>query len=68
MSENFSKKIEQINGRLRSFGREAVQEIKMMKDGQVVGQVRYGYKPQYVFDAVNEILQPGNCRYEIFSK
>ncbi|SHO53468.1 hypothetical protein [Desulfopila aestuarii] len=68
MSENFSKKIEQINGRLRSFGREAVQEIKMMKDGQVVGQVRYGYKPQYVFDAVNEILQPGNWRYEIVSK
>lgn len=68
MPENFSQKIEQINARLRSLGREAVQEIKMMKDGQVIGQIRYGYKPQYVFDAVNEILQPENWRYEIVSK
>lgn len=68
MPENFSQKIEQINARLRSFGREAVQEIKMMKDDQVIGQIRYGYKPQYVFDAVNEILQPENWRYEIVSK
>jgi hypothetical protein len=40
----------------------------MMKDGQMIGQIRYGYKPQYVFDAVNSILQPENWRYEIVSK
>lgn len=40
----------------------------MMKDEEVIGQIRYGYKPQYVFDAVNEILQPENWRYEIVSK
>ena len=68
MSENFSQKVDQINAQLRGFGREAVQEVKMMKDGQVIGQIRYGYKPQYVFDAVNSILLPENWRYEIVSK
>ena len=62
------QKIEMINAQLRAFGREAVQEIKMMKSGQVIGQVRYGYKPQYVFDAVNSVLKPENWRYEIVSK
>ena len=72
--ENRNKKItiaqqvEAINAQLRAFGREAVQEIKMMKDGQVIGQVRYGYKPQYVFDAVNNVLLPENWRYEVVSK
>ena len=62
MSEmkNLTKQVERINAELRGFGRAAVQEIKMMKDGKIVGQVRYGYKPQYVFDAVNKILFPEN--------
>ncbi len=70
MSEgkNLTKQVEEINAELRGFGRAAVQEIKMMKDGKVVGQVRYGYKPQYVFDAVNKILLPENWRYEVVSK
>jgi len=70
MSEgkNLTKKVEEINAALRAFGRSAVQEIKMMKDGKVIGQVRYGYKPQYVFDAVNNVLQPENWRYEVISK
>ena len=70
MSEgkNLTKQVEEINAELRGFGRAAVQEIKMMKDGKVVGQVRYGYKPQYVFDAVNSILLPENWRYEVVSK
>lgn len=69
MAEKFSQKVEQINERLRAFGPEAVQEIKFTdRDGKLIGQVRYGYKPQYVFDAVNEILQPENWRYEIVSK
>ncbi len=34
----------------------------------MIGQIRYGYKAQYVFDAVNEILQPENWRHEIVSK
>jgi len=69
MNEDFSEKVEQINVRLRGFGHEAVQEVKFKdRDGNVVGQIRYGYKPQYVFDAVNEILRPENWRYEIVSK
>lgn len=73
MSDDKNKKtiteqIKAINTQLRAYGREAVQEIKMMKDGQVIGQVRYGYKPQYVFDAVNNVLLPENWRYEVVSK
>lgn len=61
--------ISEINRTLRSFGKEAVQEIKMMnKDGQVIGQIRYGYRPQYVFDAVNAILLPENWKHEVMSK
>ena len=44
--KNLTSKVEAINALLRTFGRQAVQEIKMMKNGQVIGQVRYGYKPQ----------------------
>ena len=69
MSENFSETVKQINAKLRSFGTEAIQQVMFKdKDGKVIGQIRYGFKPQYVFDAVNEILQPENWRYEIVSK
>ncbi len=68
MSEELLIKVEQINVLLRAFGQIAVQEIKMMKDGKVVGQIRYGYRPQYVFDAVNYVIRPENWRYEIVSK
>jgi len=63
-----TQKVEAINAQLRAFGREAVQEIKMMRDGQVIGKIRYGFKPQYVFDAVNNVLLPENWRYEVVSK
>ena len=65
---NLANKVDAINEQLRSLGREAVQEIKMEKDGKVIGQIRYGYKPQYVFDAVNTIIGPENWRYEVISK
>ena len=67
-NNNLLRQIEQINALLRAFGPQAVQEIKMMKDGRVVGQVRYGYRPQYVFDAVNFVIQPENWRYEVVSR
>ena len=60
------EKILSINERLRSFGIESIQEIKMTdKEGKTIGQVKYGYRPQYVFDSVNEILGPENWRYEL---
>jgi hypothetical protein len=66
MAATLKEKIDLINERLRSFGIEAVQEIKMTgKDGKVIGQVKYGYRPQYVFDSVNEFLEPENWRYEL---
>jgi hypothetical protein len=66
MAATLQEKIKLINERLRSFGIEAVQEIKMTgKDGKVIGQVKYGYRPQYVFDSVNEFLGPENWRYEL---
>ena len=60
------EQIHSINERLRAFGIEAIQEIKMTdKGGNVIGQVKYGFRPQYVFDSVNEVLGPENWRYEL---
>ena len=66
MAQTLQEKISSINDKLRSFGVEAVQEVKMTdKDGKVIGQVKYGYRSQYVFDSVNEFLGPENWRYEL---
>ena len=60
------EQIQSINERLRAFSIEAIQEIKMTdKGGNVVGQIKYGFRPQYVFDSVNEVLGPENWRYEL---
>ena len=60
------EQIHSINERLYAFGIEAIQEIKMTdKEGKQIGQIKYGYRPQYVFDSVNEILGPENWRYEL---
>ena len=60
------EQIQSINERLRAFGIEAIQEIKMTdKSGNVIGQIKYGFRPQYVFDSVNEVLGPENWRYEL---
>lgn len=60
------EQVQSINERLRGFGIEAVQEIKMTdKAGNQIGQIKYGYRPQYVFDSVNEVLGPENWRYEL---
>ncbi len=61
-----TEKTSAINNMLRGFGSSAVQKIEMKdREGKVIGQVRYGYKPQYVFDAVNQIIGPENWRYEL---
>ncbi len=49
-----------INNKLRSFGREAIQESKVPGRGVLVG-----YRPQYILDAVNAVLGPENWRYEV---
>lgn len=60
------EQIHSINERLRAYGIEAIQEVKMTdKGGNVIGQIKYGFRPQYVFDSVNEVLGPENWRYEL---
>ncbi len=56
--------VAEINTLLASYGIEAIQETKMEKEGQLIGQIKYGFKPQYVFDAINEVIGPENWRYE----
>lgn len=66
MSENkiLKEMVNEINARLAGYGIEAIQQTKMEKSGQVIGKIKYGYKPQYVFDAINEVIGPENWRYE----
>ena len=61
--------ISEINDRLRAYGKTAVQEVKMTnREGKVIGQIRFGYRPQYVFDSINAVLLPENWRYEVISE
>jgi len=62
-------KINAVNKKLRSLGIQAIQEIKMKdREGKVIGQIKYGYRPQYVFDSINEFLGPENWRYELIKE
>ena len=66
MEQTVYEKISLINDQLRSLGKKAIQEIKMTnREGKVIGQVKYGYRPQYVFDCVNQFLGPENWKYEL---
>lgn len=67
-SQELENTIQSINAKLRDFGKDAVQEIKMEKDGRQIGQIRYGYKPQYVVDAVNEILGQENWIFDLLKE
>lgn len=70
MSEkNLSQIVNAINEQLRAHGKNAVHEVKMTdRNGNPIGQIKYGYRPQYVFDAINEVLCPENWRYEVLTK
>ncbi|MBA3006693.1 MAG: hypothetical protein KJ900_05265 [Proteobacteria bacterium] len=64
-----TEKINATNNMLRDSGSNAIQKIEMKdREGKVIGQIRYGYKPQYVFDAVNQIIGPENWRYELIKE
>lgn len=67
-SQELKNTIQSINAKLRDFGKDAVQEIKMEKDGRQIGQIRYGYKPQYVVDAVNEVLGQENWIFDLLKE
>jgi len=69
MAQTLQEKIGSINDKLRAFGIEAIQEIKKtVKEGKVIGQIKYGYRPQYVFDSGNEFLGPENWRYDLIKE
>jgi hypothetical protein len=54
------EKINQVNELLHAGGKAVIQQIKIGKK-----PVLYGYKPQYVIDAVNTVFNPENWRYEL---
>jgi len=56
------EKIKKINEILDSYGDEAIQEEK--RPG---GLSLWGYKPQYLIDAVNEVLGPDGWGYKLIS-
>jgi hypothetical protein len=55
-------KINQVNELLASYGKKAVQKIQVGNK-----PVLYGYKPQFVIDAVNEILGPENWYFKLLN-
>ncbi len=57
----FRDKVNQVNSILASLGKSIIQERRI--GGQMV---LYGYKPQYLFDAVNEVFGAQNWRYELY--
>ena len=57
-THDFFQKIRRVNEILREGGKAVIQKKE-------TGHVQYGYKPQYVFDAVNEVFGSENWRYEL---
>ncbi len=58
MFKELTKKIEEINAQLRAFGREAVQEIKMVKNGKVIGGDAY---KGAITDAIQKCMSLLEC-------
>jgi hypothetical protein len=57
----FQEKVEQVNHLLSSQGNAIIQRK------QIGGQpALYGYKPQYLIDAVNQVFGPENWYYELY--
>ncbi len=59
------EQIEKINKILRDQGKAVIQEKKMQKNGKIIGKIQYGYIPQAVFDAVNQVIGPENWKYAV---
>lgn len=54
------EKINQVNEMLQAMGRRVIQKIQIGNRPAL-----YGYKPQFVFDAINEVFGPENWNYEL---
>ena len=54
------EKINQVNELLLSQGRRVIQRVQVGNRPAL-----YGYKPQFVFDAINTVFGPENWKYEL---
>lgn len=62
-SQDLQNTIQNINDKLREQGADAVQEVAV--PGR---EKKYGYKPQFIFDAVNNVLGPENWTYDLLQE
>jgi len=60
-NENYVEIIKAVDEILDSYGEKAIQEVPSR------GRVLHGYVPQFVFDALNEVIGAGNWGYEILN-
>lgn len=67
-NRDLMRQIDEANSMLRLFKKLAVQEKKVEKDGKIVGQTTYGYKPQFVVDVTNRTIGPANWRYDVIEE
>ncbi|MDD2462435.1 MAG: hypothetical protein PHI97_00395 [Desulfobulbus sp.] len=57
---SLKEKVDSINQKLVDAARDNVDVIQI----NTIGKKQVGFKPQYIFDAINEVLGPDNWRYE----
>ncbi len=67
-NRDLMRQIDEANNMLRLFKKMAVQEKKVEKDGKIVGQTTYGYKPQFVLDVTNRTVGPTSWRYDVIEE
>ena len=60
-NDTYWEVVEAVDKILDSYGRDAIQEVPSR------GRTLYGYYPQFVFDALNEVIGAGNWGYEILN-
>ncbi|GAB6075373.1 Rad52/Rad22 family DNA repair protein [Desulfurobacterium crinifex] len=60
-NESYVEIIKAVDEILDSYGEKAIQEVPSR------GRVLHGYVPQFVFDALNEVIGAGNWGYEILN-
>ena len=60
-NESYVEIIKAVDEILDSYGEKAIQDVPSR------GRVLHGYVPQFVFDALNEVIGAGNWGYEILN-
>jgi len=60
-NKSYVEIVEAVDEILDSYGEKAIQDVPSR------GRVLHGYVPQFVFDALNEVIGAGNWGYEILN-